>query len=49
MGWLIDPTEQTIFVFWPKQQLAVFDESEQILPVPDFAQGLVLKVGTILG
>ncbi|MDA0866802.1 MAG: Uma2 family endonuclease [Cyanobacteria bacterium] len=49
MGWLIDPTEQTIFVFLPRQQPAVFDESEQLLPVPDFAQDLVLKVETVFG
>jgi Uma2 family endonuclease len=49
MGWLIDPSEQTIFVFLPKQQPAVFDESGQLLPVPDFVQGLALKVGTVFG
>lgn len=49
MGWLIDPDEQTIFIYLPKQQPAVFDQSEQILPVPSFANELNLSVGLIFG
>ena len=47
MGWLIDPSEQTIFVYQPKQQPEVFDEPEQQLPVPSFASELKLTVGDI--
>ena len=47
MGWLIDPNEQTIFVYQPKQQPEVFDEPEQQLPVPSFASELKLTVGDI--
>ena len=44
MGWLIDPEEQTVFVYLPKQQTQVFDEPEQQLPVPSFASELRLTV-----
>jgi Uma2 family endonuclease len=36
MGWLIDPDEQTVFVY-VGERMQVFDQSEQILPVPAFA------------
>ncbi|MFE1748337.1 Uma2 family endonuclease [Coleofasciculus sp. H7-2] len=49
MGWLIDPNEQTIFVYQPKQQPEVFDEPEQQLPVPSFASELKLNVGDVFG
>lgn len=49
MGWLIDPDEQTVFVYLPKQQPEVFDEPEQKLPVPSFANELDLSVGSIFG
>lgn len=49
MGWLIDPDEQTVFVYLPKQQLEVYDQPEQTLPVPSFAEGLNLNVGLVFG
>ncbi len=49
MGWLIDPEEQTIFVYQSKQQPEVFDELEQQLRVPDFAIDLRLTVGDVFG
>ncbi len=49
MGWLIDPDEQTIFVYQPKQQLEVFDAPEEQLPVPSFAEELQLSVGVVFG
>jgi Uma2 family endonuclease len=49
MGWLIDPDEQTVFVYLPKQQPEVFDQSEQVLPVPSFAKALNLSIGGIFG
>ena len=49
MGWLIDPDEQTVFVYRPKQQTEVFDEPEQQLPVPSFASELRLTVGDLFG
>jgi Uma2 family endonuclease len=49
MGWLIDPDEQTIFIYQPQQQLEVFDELEEQLPVPSFASELRLTVGNVFG
>ena len=47
MGWLIDPSEQTVFIYLPKQQTMIFDEPEQLLLVPSFASELQLSVGSI--
>ncbi|WOD38583.1 Uma2 family endonuclease [Nodosilinea sp. E11] len=44
MGWLIDPDEQTVFVYRPKQETAVFDQPEDALPVPTFANDVSLTV-----
>lgn len=44
MGWLLDPDEKTVFVYQQKQEIEVFDDPDAILPVPDFANGLQLKV-----
>lgn len=49
MGWLIDPDEQTVFVYLPKQQPEGFDQPEQTLPTPDFANELNLSMGSIFG
>lgn len=49
MGWLIDPDEQTIFVYLANQQPEVFDQVEVLLPVPSFASELQLTVGQIFG
>ncbi|MBD2125970.1 Uma2 family endonuclease [Microcoleus sp. ZQ-A2] len=49
MGWLIDPDEQTIFVYQPNQQPEVFEEPEEQLPVPSFASELRLTVGDVFG
>jgi Uma2 family endonuclease len=34
MGWLIDPEEQTVFVYRPGQELEVLDGADQIIAVP---------------
>ncbi len=49
MGWLIDPEEQTVFVYLPKQEPQIFDDLEQQLPVPAFAAELQLSVGELFG
>lgn len=49
MGWLIDPDEQTVFVYRSRQQPEVFDEPEQKLPVPSFANSFNLNVGVVFG
>jgi len=47
LGWLIDPTEKAVFVYFAQQQPELFDHPEQILPVPSFASGLQLTVGAL--
>ncbi len=47
MGWLIDPNEQSVFVYLPNQLLEVFDEQDAVLPVPLFASELQLSVGDL--
>ncbi|HEY9830518.1 MAG TPA: Uma2 family endonuclease [Stenomitos sp.] len=49
MGWLIDPDEQTIFVYQSNQQPEVFDEAKEQLTVPSFASELRLTVGEVFG
>jgi len=47
MGWLIDPDEQSVFVYMPRQQPEVFELPEEQLPVPSFATELRLSVGEL--
>lgn len=47
IGWLIDPEEQTVFVYLAAQQMKVFDEPGEQLPVPSFASELRLTVGDL--
>jgi Uma2 family endonuclease len=49
MGWLIDPDEQTVFVYLPNQQPQVFDFPEELLPTPSFASELKLTLGNLFG
>ncbi|NJR67936.1 MAG: Uma2 family endonuclease [Synechococcales cyanobacterium CRU_2_2] len=49
LGWLIDPAEQTVFVYLPDQRVLVFDVAEQLLPVPAFATDLQITVGELFG
>ncbi|QLE57123.1 Uma2 family endonuclease [Nostoc sp. TCL26-01] len=44
MGWLIDPDEQTVFVYRPKQETEVFDEPDALIFVPSFVGELQLAV-----
>jgi Uma2 family endonuclease len=47
LGWLLDPGEQAIFAHSPNQALKLFQATETVLPVPDFAADLRLTVGEI--
>jgi len=47
MGWLIDSDEKTILVYQPKQQPLIFDDLEQHLSTPAFAETLKLTVNDI--
>jgi Uma2 family endonuclease len=49
MGWLIDPSERVVFVYFSKQPPELFYEVEQLLPVPSFASELQLTVGNLFG
>lgn len=49
MGWLIDPDEQNVFVYRPKQETEVFDAPEDLIPVPSFASELQLTVKDLFG
>jgi Uma2 family endonuclease len=49
MGWLIDPDERSVFVYSPDRELVILDESEELLLMPGFAQGLGLTVGELFG
>jgi Uma2 family endonuclease len=47
MGWLIDPEEQSIFVYFPNQPAEVFDEPTSQLPMPSFAREFQLTLGDL--
>ncbi|HZG38346.1 MAG TPA: Uma2 family endonuclease [Nodosilinea sp.] len=49
MSWLIDPDEQTVFVYRPKQETEVFDQPEDALPMPPFATDLSLTIAALFG
>jgi Uma2 family endonuclease len=44
MGWLIDPTDRSIFVIGADRTLQIIDEPSAILPVPAFAASIQLTV-----
>jgi Uma2 family endonuclease len=47
MGWLIDPDEESIFVYRNDRTIAVFEQPQDLIPVPDFASNLELTVAQI--
>ena len=49
LGWLIDPKEELVFVYFARQQPAFFEAADDILPVPDFAESFQLTVGELFG
>ena len=49
LGWLIDPREQSVLVYFPDRQPAFFEAVTDILPVPDFAKAFDLTLGELLG
>ena len=49
MGWLIDPADQSVFVYAPDRVTQVFDESIDLLPVPEFAKDFQLTLGDLFG
>ena len=49
MGWLIEPDEQSVFVYRPHQATTVYDEPAMRLPVPEFAKDLHLTIEEMFG
>jgi Uma2 family endonuclease len=47
MGWLIDPDEQTVFVYRPKHEPEVLDQPGSVLAVPSFATELQLTIAAL--
>lgn len=47
LGWLIDPEEKTIFVYFPDQKMAYFEAEKDLLPIPEFIPELSLTLGEI--
>ncbi|MDJ0675847.1 MAG: Uma2 family endonuclease [Calothrix sp. MO_167.B42] len=45
MGWLIDPEEELVFVYFADRTLAMCEEASARLPVPPFAEAFNLTVG----
>lgn len=49
MGWLIDPHERTVFVYQPRQEIAVFDQPENLLLMPNFMDKQALTITELFG
>ncbi len=49
MGWLIDPDEQSVFVYLPDQPTTVYDEPRARFPVPQFAKDFNLTIEGLFG
>ncbi len=47
MGWLIDPEEELVFVYFGDRTLSVFEQMGDRLPVPTFAESFSLTVGQL--
>ena len=49
LGWLIDLQEQSVLVYFSKQQPEFFEDANNVLPVPDFANSFSLTLGELFG
>ncbi|MBD2140511.1 Uma2 family endonuclease [Anabaena sp. FACHB-1250] len=47
MGWLIDPAEKLVFVYFSDQRILLFELETDGLPVPPFAESFNLTVGQL--
>ena len=47
MGWLLDPDEELLFVYFSDRTIAVFENKSDRLPVPSFAASFQLTVGEL--
>ncbi|WP_036485333.1 Uma2 family endonuclease [Myxosarcina sp. GI1] len=49
LGWLIDPKEQSVLVYFQGQQPVFFEDAKDILSVPDFAKAFKLTLDELFG
>jgi len=49
LGWLIDPEERSLLVYYPNQQPEFIEASQDLLPVPNLVGNLSLTVGQLFG
>ena len=49
MGWLIDPGEQIVFAYHLDKSTSFHTQDDEVLPTPDFAAKLELKVSELFG
>jgi Uma2 family endonuclease len=49
MGWLIDPEELVVFVYFADRPVAIFEHPSAQIPVPKFAEAFELTVGELFG
>ncbi len=49
LGWLIDPSEQSVLAYFPSQQPSFLEEDNDVLPIPDFAKDFKLTLGELFG
>jgi Uma2 family endonuclease len=49
LGWLINPQEQSVLVYFQAQKPTFFEAATDVLPVPDFAQAFGLTLGELFG
>ena len=49
MGWLIDPEERSVFVYFADRPVAIFEQPFAQIPVPKFAEAFELTVGELFG
>ena len=49
MGWLIDPEEEAVLIYRATQSSAIADESEQVLPMPEFMSKMTHRVTDLFG
>jgi len=47
IGWLIDPEEELVFVYFADRTIAVFEEASERIPVPAFAEPFMLTIGQL--
>ena len=47
MGWLIDPEEELVFVYFADRTIAIFEEASDCIPVPAFAEPFMLTIGQL--